>query len=59
MIEKKANCEQPILLVSESFHNADMYYATGFQAPDRFVYFCSGASETLLVSDHGAGTGKD
>ncbi len=50
MIEKKADCERPILLVSESFHNADMYYATKFQAPDRFVYFCSGAKETLLVS---------
>jgi len=50
MIEKKAGCERPILLVSESFHNADMYYATKFQAPDRFVYFCSGTRETLLVS---------
>ncbi len=58
MIEKKANCEQPILLVSESFHNADMYYATGFQAPDRFVYFCSGASETLLVSTMEQGRAK-
>ena len=58
MIEKKANFERPILLVSESFHNADMYYATGFQAPDRFVYFCSGSSETLLVSTMEQGRAK-
>ncbi len=58
MIEKKANFERPILLVSESFHNADMYYATGFQAPDRFVYFCNGASETLLVSTMEQGRAK-
>jgi Xaa-Pro aminopeptidase len=38
------------LLVSESYHNADMYYATGFLAPDRFVYICQDDKEYLFVS---------
>lgn len=37
-------------MVSESAHNADMYYATGFLAHDSFIYLNSG-SEKLLVSD--------
>jgi len=46
----RRNCEEPILLVSESYHNADMYYATGFLAPDRFVYLCKDRVEYLVVS---------
>jgi len=46
----RRSCEEPILLVSESYHNADMYYATGFLAPDRFVYICKGDKECLFVS---------
>ncbi len=38
------------LMVSESEHNADMYYATGFLAYDSFIYLNS-KSEKLLVSD--------
>jgi Xaa-Pro aminopeptidase len=45
----KRYCEQPILLISESYHNADMYYATGFLAPDKFVYLCQGDNEYLFV----------
>ncbi len=38
------------LMVSESAHNADMYYATGFLAHDSFIYLNS-KNEKLLVSD--------
>ena len=38
------------LLVSESAHNADMYYATGFLAVDSFIYLNS-KNDKLLVSD--------
>lgn len=38
------------LMVSESMHNADMYYATGFLAIDSFVYLNSN-KEKLIVSD--------
>ncbi len=38
------------LMVAESAHNADMYYATGFLAVDSFIYLNSG-TEKLLVSD--------
>ncbi len=38
------------LMVSESAHNADMYYATKFLAHDSFIYLNS-KSEKLLVSD--------
>ncbi len=46
----KRGCGEPILLVSESYHNADMYYATGFLAPDRFVYLCQADQGYLFVS---------
>ncbi len=38
------------LMASESEHNADMYYATGFLAYDSFIYLNSG-SDKILVSD--------
>ncbi len=46
----KSGCGEPILLVSESYHSADMYYATGFLAPDRFVYLCQDDKSYLFVS---------
>jgi len=45
------------LLSSESTHNADMYYATGFLAHDPFIYLNSG-NEQLLVSDMELGRAK-
>ncbi len=42
--------EDAFLMVSESAHNADMYYATGFLAHDSFIYLNS-KNEKLLVSD--------
>ena len=45
------------LMVSESEHNADMYYATKFLAVDSFIYFYSG-NEKLLVSDMELGRAK-
>lgn len=38
------------LMVSESAHNADMYYATKFLAHDSFIYLNT-KSERLIVSD--------
>jgi Xaa-Pro aminopeptidase len=38
------------LMVSESEHNADMYYATGFLAYDSFIYLNSG-NDKILISD--------
>ncbi|VVB93583.1 Xaa-Pro dipeptidase [uncultured archaeon] len=45
------------LMVSESEHNADMYYATGFLAYDSFIYLNS-KSEKLLISDMELGRAK-
>ncbi len=45
------------LMVSESEHNADMYYATKFLAVDSFIYFNS-RDEKLLVSDMELGRAK-
>ncbi len=45
------------LMVSESEHNADMYYATGFLAYDPFIYLNS-KSEKLLVTDMELGRAK-
>jgi len=41
---------EAFLMVSESAHNADMYYATGFLSYDSFIYLNS-RSEKLIVSD--------
>lgn len=45
------------LMVSESAHSADMYYATGFLAHDSFIYLNS-KSEKLLISDMELGRAK-
>ncbi len=45
------------LMVSESEHDADMYYASGFLAYDSFTYLNSG-SEKLVVSDMELGRAK-
>jgi Xaa-Pro aminopeptidase len=45
------------LMVSESEHNADMYYATKFLAVDSFIYLNS-RNEKLLVSDMELGRAK-
>jgi len=43
---------KPILMVSESAHNADMYYATRFLASDPFIYlhFPREGKDILIVS---------
>jgi len=41
---------EAFLMVSESEHNADMYYASGFLAYDAFIYLNSG-NDLILVSD--------
>lgn len=45
------------LMVSESVHSADMYYATGFLAHDSFIYLNS-KNEKLLISDMELGRAK-
>jgi len=45
------------LMISESAHSADMYYATGFLAHDSFIYLNS-KSEKLLISDMELGRAK-
>ncbi|MCZ7355417.1 MAG: Xaa-Pro peptidase family protein [Candidatus Methanoperedens sp.] len=49
---------EAFLMVAESAHNADMYYATGFLAVDSFIYLNS-ESEKLLVSDMEKGRAKN
>lgn len=45
------------LMISESAHSADMYYATGFLAHDSFIYLNS-KNEKLLISDMELGRAK-
>jgi Xaa-Pro aminopeptidase len=44
--------KRPLLIASESMHNADMYYATHFLATDPFIYLCLPyeQKEILIVS---------
>jgi Xaa-Pro aminopeptidase len=37
-------------MVSESFHNANLYYVTHFLAPDNFAYVCVNGEEYLIIS---------
>ncbi len=46
----KQKCDVPVLMVGESFHNADMYYASRFLAPDSFAYVCANDKEYIIVS---------
>jgi Xaa-Pro aminopeptidase len=39
------------MIVSESEHSADMLYATGFRAPDSFVWLEAGGRTSVLLSD--------
>ncbi|MFZ3166685.1 MAG: Xaa-Pro peptidase family protein [Candidatus Methanoperedens sp.] len=48
---------QAFLMVSESEHNADMYYASGFLAYDPFIYLNS-RDDLILVSDMELGRAK-
>ncbi len=38
------------LIVADSEKNADMLYATGFRAPDPFIYFAMGEKKGIIVS---------
>ena len=44
-------------MMSESEHNADMYYASSFLAYDSFIYLNSG-DDLILVSDMELGRAK-
>jgi Xaa-Pro aminopeptidase len=52
MIAQILNAEklQAFLMVSESVHNANMYYATKFAAPDPFAFIQTMSKKILLVS---------
>ena len=38
------------LIVADSEHSADMFYATGFRAPDPFIYFSCGSRKAMILS---------
>jgi Xaa-Pro aminopeptidase len=46
----KQKCDVPVLMVGESFHNADLYYVSQFLAPDNFAYVCANDEEYIIVS---------
>lgn len=48
MAEK--SCETPVLMVGKSIDNANLYYATGFLAPDSFAYLCANGKSYVMVS---------
>jgi Xaa-Pro aminopeptidase len=40
-----------LLLIAASESNANLYYASGFLAPDSFIYLATGGESMLLMSD--------
>jgi Xaa-Pro aminopeptidase len=41
----------PFLMIDNSVHNQDMYYATRFFAPDQFLYLRCGDADILMVPE--------
>ena len=41
----------PFLMIDNSVHNQDLYYATRFLAPDQLLYLRSGGGEILMVPE--------
>ncbi|MDP7654307.1 MAG: aminopeptidase P family N-terminal domain-containing protein [Candidatus Marinimicrobia bacterium] len=40
-----------ILIIADSERDSNMYYATGFMAPDPFVYIQHGNRKVMITSD--------
>lgn len=51
MASRKSSGHPARLLFSESEHGADMFHATGFRAPDPFVFLESRGKTAVLLSD--------
>lgn len=51
MTKKAATRSAPRLIISDSETGADMFHATGFRAPDPFVYIESRGRRAILLSD--------
>jgi Xaa-Pro aminopeptidase len=51
--------QNPHLIIDDSIHNQDLYYATRFLAQDRFLYLNSGSREILLVSQMELGRARE
>ena len=43
--------DKPILLITDSERDSNMYYATGFMAPDPFVYIQNSGKKTIIIND--------
>lgn len=41
----------PFLMIGNSVHNQDLYYATRFLAPDQFLYLGAGGEDILMVPE--------
>ena len=46
----KPKCDVPIVMAGISEHDANLYYVTGFLAPDSFAYACVKDEEYIIVS---------
>ena len=46
----KPKCDVPIVMAGISENDANLYYVTGFLAPDPFAYACAKDEEYLIVS---------
>src|ERR1051325_4901330 len=55
---KKTKNNTPRLIVAASEADADMLYATGFWAPDPFVFLQKNGKRTLVLSDLEIGRGR-
>ncbi len=43
--------DKAILIIADSERDSNMYYATGFPAPDPFVYIQKGNEKIMITSD--------
>lgn len=43
--------DKAILIIADSERNSNIYYATGFMAPDPFIYIQNGTEKIMITSD--------
>ena len=45
------NNDKALLIIADSERDSNMYYATGFPAPDPFVFIRKGNEKIMITSD--------
>ena len=50
MAKDKSTAQRAVLIAGDSYHNANLYYATRFLAGDRFLYLAANGKEYIILT---------